>query len=219
MMSLRQRLLLVAGWAVAAVATGLVSAGAVAVAGGQVNDRPLRPLSAAEVAALPVIIEDLRVTSEPLASGGSASPAGTLTPGGASGPDAPGDDTARPAEKELSTAADRLPPEDLIPSEEQVAAALAAAEEEERDPEIPTVGPRPPEPEVVDVVGGRVSVSLVDGAVVLNAATPRPGFVTDLLFDRSDELTVTFWDGTHLSTVLAVVIGGELLVTPTETGP
>lgn len=52
MVPMRQRLLLVAGWAAAAVVASLVSTGAVAVAGGQVNDRPLRPLSASEVAAL-----------------------------------------------------------------------------------------------------------------------------------------------------------------------
>ncbi len=50
--SMRQRLLLVAGWAAAAVVATLVSTGAVAVAGGQVNDRPRSPLSASEVAAL-----------------------------------------------------------------------------------------------------------------------------------------------------------------------
>ena len=50
--SMRQRLLLVAGWVAAAVVASLVSTGAVAVAGGQVTDRPLRPLSASEVAAL-----------------------------------------------------------------------------------------------------------------------------------------------------------------------
>ncbi|MFB3049384.1 MAG: hypothetical protein ACE1Z9_04450, partial [Acidimicrobiia bacterium] len=51
---MRQRLLLVAGWIVAAVGAGVVASGAVAVAGGQVFDRPIRPLSASEVAALPV---------------------------------------------------------------------------------------------------------------------------------------------------------------------
>ena len=49
---MRQRLLLVAGWAAAAVVASLVSTGAVAVAGGQVTDQPFSPLSASEVAAL-----------------------------------------------------------------------------------------------------------------------------------------------------------------------
>ena len=54
MRTMRQSLLLVAGWIVAAVGAGVVASGAVAVAGGQVFDRPIRPLNAAEVAALPV---------------------------------------------------------------------------------------------------------------------------------------------------------------------
>ena len=52
---MRQRVLLVAGWVIAAVVTSLVASGAVAVAGGQVFDRPLRPLTAAEVAAVVMI--------------------------------------------------------------------------------------------------------------------------------------------------------------------
>ncbi|MDK1096694.1 MAG: hypothetical protein QGM47_05470 [Actinomycetota bacterium] len=55
MIATRQRLFLVAGWLTAAFGAGLVASGAVAVAGGQVLDRPLRPLTAAEVAALPVV--------------------------------------------------------------------------------------------------------------------------------------------------------------------
>jgi hypothetical protein len=214
MTSLRQRLLLVVGWAVVAVATGLVSAGAVAVAGGQVNDRPLRPLSAAEVAALPVTIEDPCVTSEPLASGGSASLTNCLAPESDNSLEAPGDDTARPTEKEL------LPGDEILLA--STGHALPTDFDEAGDygeePEVPRVGPRPPEPEIVELVGGRVSISLVDGSLVLNAATPRAGFVTDLLFERGDELTVTFWDGEHLSSLSAEVIGEELSLTSSEEG-
>jgi len=51
---MRQRLLLAAGWLVAVVGAGIVASCAVAVAGGQVFDRSLRPLTAAEVETLPV---------------------------------------------------------------------------------------------------------------------------------------------------------------------
>ncbi len=214
MVSLRQRLLLVAGWAVAAVATGLVSAGAVAVAGGQVTDRPLRPLSAAEVAALPVTIEDSCLTSERLASGGSASLNTCPDREGSSGPFAPGDVAARPAERE-EPAVVALPPIDVPES----AATDDASFDESfpEDAEIPPVPPRPPEPTVVELVGGRVSVTLVEGAIVLSAATPRAGFVADLRFERSDELTVTFWDGQHLS-ILTATVGedGALDLAPEE---
>ena len=231
MTSLRQRLLLVAGWAVAAVATGLVSAGAVAVAGGQVTDRPLRPLSAAEVAALPVTIEDPCVTSEPLASGGSASLATCLEPGSQSGPNAPGDETARPAEKELLPAEDPLlsPRTDDVEVPEPTAEELRTGVPPEvrptddiaapEDVEVPRIGPRPTEPRIAELVGGRVSVSLVDGSISLNAATPKAGFVADLRFERGDELTVSFWDGAHLSTLEVAIEGAELVLTPTETSP
>ena len=213
MITLRQRLLLVAGWAVAAVATGLVSAGAVAVAGGQVTDRPLQPLSAAEVAALPVTIEDPCLTSEPLASGGSASLASCPDRVSGIGPFAPGDVAARPAEKEEPDQA-ALPP--LDPDE---AAAIADASAElEREVETPPIGPRPPAPEIVELIGGRVSVTLVDTAIILNAATPRPGYVADLRFDRTDQLTVTFWNGQHLSTLVATIDdNGELDLLTEET--
>ncbi|MEA2058764.1 MAG: hypothetical protein U9O63_08585, partial [Actinomycetota bacterium] len=74
MTPMRQRLLLVAGWLVAAIGSGVVASGAVAVAGGQVLDRPLNPLTAAEVAALPVVgTVSIPEQIEPLASGGSDS--------------------------------------------------------------------------------------------------------------------------------------------------
>ncbi len=216
MTSLRQRLLLVAGWAVAAVATGLVSAGAVAVAGGQVTDRPLQPLSAAEVAALPGTIEDPCVTSEPLASGGSASSATCPDRVSSDGPFAPGDVAARPAEKEESNQVALAP----IDVPESAATDDASFDESfPEDAEIPPVGPQPAGPQVVELIGGTVSVSVVNqSAIVLNAATPRPGYVADLRFDRFDELTVSFWNGQHLSSVTATVNDdGELELTPQET--
>ncbi len=223
MFALRQRLLLVAGWAVAAVATGLVSAGAVAVAGGQVNDRPLRPLSAAEVAALPVTNENDCGTDGPLASGGTTSPS-CLDRAGGSGLSMPGDEPARPAEKEPADTVlvlvlgdveahddpfDPAGPDVAPPAGPGISAGdVDAPGAGGRFPEnalIPRIGPRPPEPIVVDLVGGRVSVSNVDGTLALNWATPRPGFVADLQFDRTDQLTVSFWDGSHLSSITATI--------------
>ncbi len=70
MIEMRQRLFLLAGWLVAAIGAGLVASAAVAIAGGQVLDRPLQPLTTAEVAALPVTAVGSSVTLEPQASGG-----------------------------------------------------------------------------------------------------------------------------------------------------
>lgn len=69
MAAMRQRLLLVVGWVIVATVTSLVALGAVTVAGGRVNDRPLEPLSAAEVEALPVAVT-VESANEPQASGG-----------------------------------------------------------------------------------------------------------------------------------------------------
>jgi hypothetical protein len=162
-----------------------------------------------------VTIEDPCVTSEPLASGGSASLTNCLTPDGSDSLEALGDDTARPTEKEL------LPGDEILTSSSGHAppADFDEAGDYGEEPEIPRIGPRPPEPEIVELAGGRVSISLVNGSLVLNAATPRPGFVTDLLFERGDQLTVTFWDGQHLSTLSAQVMGEELDLTTTEEGP
>jgi hypothetical protein len=93
---MRQRVLLVAGWAAAAVVTSLVASGAVAVAGGQVADRPLRPLSAAEVAELPVVLtEGGQVPCRPLASGGSDR--NTAAPGDNDGDGPAGDEASSAA--------------------------------------------------------------------------------------------------------------------------
>src|SRR3990172_1203985 len=82
MAAMRQRLLLVAGWIVAAVGAGVVASGAVAVAGGQVFDRPIRPLNAAEVAALPVDESVATLgSSVRLASGGSQARTGETNEG------------------------------------------------------------------------------------------------------------------------------------------
>ncbi|MEN8237828.1 MAG: hypothetical protein ABFR53_01370 [Actinomycetota bacterium] len=88
---LQQRLLLVAGWLAAAVGAGLVATAAVAVAGGQVLDQPLRPLTAAEVAALPVEQAGSPDDVEPQASGGLEPDAGEPAGGSESGDIDPGD--------------------------------------------------------------------------------------------------------------------------------
>ena len=229
MLPLRQRLLLIAGWAVAAVATGLVSAGAVAVAGGQVTDRPLRPLSAAEVAALPVTTEDECVTSGPLASGGSVPSTECPDRDGGSGLSTPGDEAARPAEKELFVAigdidaqVDGFDPAgpDVVPPNIGLAPGdVVTPGTEGRFPEdaiVPPIGPRPPDPIVVETLGGRVSLAETDGTITLFGASPRPGYVVDLRFERPDELTITFWNGSHLSTVMAHLGADGIEVERTE---
>mgnify|MGYP001823356839 FL=1 len=108
-MTLRQRLLLVAGWIAAALGAGLIASGAVAVAGGQVIDRPLRPMTAAEVAALPVVEVGVPEDLEPQASGGIVSTTGAPSSGrdvaeGHEDPASTGGSTAIPRDEQTEPA-------------------------------------------------------------------------------------------------------------------
>ncbi|NHZ70049.1 MAG: hypothetical protein GWP18_00230 [Proteobacteria bacterium] len=162
---MRQRLLLVAGWITAAVGSVLVASGAVTVAGGQVLDRPLRPLTAAEVAALPVVQVDSSVDFEPQASGGLVSTTGESTDGsdlvepGSKGPDATGGSTADP--------------EDLRSVNLD-------------DPnEAGTV-------RIANVEGGKAAFVVMHGDLVLLWASPSPGYVADTRSADESSIAVLF---------------------------
>ncbi len=203
---MRQRLLLVAGWIVAVVGAGIVASGAVAVAGGQVLDRPLRPLTAAEVAALPV--DETTVILEPSeshASGDSESVtretvvgSGTAGPTGSSGPPGPGGASA----DHPVTAID----DSLDPSESAGADVDA----------LPTSGVLS-EAAVTHTAGGSASLAIVDGELRLLWATPRPGYVVGLRFDGPSALILTFTSTRSLSTVAAAVGDAGVLVDSSET--
>lgn len=186
MYSLRQRLLLVAGWIAAAVGAGVVASGAVAVAGGQVLDQPLRPLTAAEVAALPVVEVGEPDVFEPQASGGFVSTTGEPAQG--SQDSAP--DPAGPAGTGGSTASD---------------AAEAAP-----DPLMIVSGPVV---ELVRVEGGQASFVLDDESLYLLWATPKPGYVVSSREGESNRIVVAFSSARGVWVIEAVVTDGELVVT------
>lgn len=194
--SMRQRLLLVAGWAVAAVVATLVSTGAVAVAGGQVTDRPLRPLTASEVAAL---------TEECGSTGrapclrqldNSVNPTTTVV-------------AAPDLNSSLSGDEDGVSPftedEPAEPPSEDPLDPGVEVDESLLPPEDETVVPEP-RAEVVDLTGGRISVSGADGAVTVIWAIPKPGFAflppsgADV---STDTVTVLLSDGSHQSVLIA----------------
>lgn len=186
MYSLRQRLLLVAGWIAAAVGAGVVASGAVAVAGGQVLDQPLRPLTAAEVAALPVVTVGEPDVFEPQASGGFVSTTGEPTQGSADG--AP--DRTDPAGTGGSYASDTavVPPDPLVVS--------PAADVE-----------------LISVEGGRASFVLDDQALYLLWATPQPGYVASSRHGEDGGLVVVFSSARGVWVIEASMVGGELVVT------
>ena len=155
MVLMRQRLLLVAGWIVAAVGAGVVASGAVAVAGGQVFDRPIRPLNAAEVAALPV---DESVTAlEPsvrLASGGSQARTGLIIEGC-------GRDTAGTSGSERPAGPGGAPALPFVFAGDSLQSRR-----------------------ILHVSGGSVVMTCVGEDVEIRWATPRPNYVVAFSLDE-----------------------------------
>lgn len=186
MYSLRQRLLLVAGWLAAAVGAGVVASGAVAVAGGQVLDQPLRPLTAAEVAALPVVEVGEPDVFEPQASGGFVST------------------TGEPAQGSEDSAPDLT---DLAGTGGSTASDVVVAAPD------PLVQVPAPDVELVSVEGGRASFVLDDQSLYLLWATPQPGYVVSSREGEADGLVVAFSSARGVWVIEAAVIDGELIVT------
>ncbi len=200
MTSMRQRLLLVAGWAAAAVVASLVSTGAVAVAGGQVTDRPLRPLSASEVAALTEecgsterapCLRQLDYSASPPTSVSAAPDLHSSPDGGEDGvsPTFPVEEISDP------------PSEDPLDPGVEVDESLLPPIEDPEETDLPEA-----RAEVVDMIGGRVSVSGADGEVRIIWLIPRHGFAVlpaTGAENLPDHVTVVLSDGSHQSTLIA----------------
>ncbi|MFO7700448.1 MAG: hypothetical protein R6W79_07580 [Acidimicrobiia bacterium] len=182
MTTLRQRLLLVAGWLAAAVGAGLVASGAVTVAGGQVLDRPLRPMTAAEVAALPVDEVGTSGVIEPHASGGF----GQTTPEPTSGSDDAVDGRADPTGAGRSSASTSDPEDDPF-----VVTSTSVVR-------------------VVSVVGGTASFAVVDDSLTLLWATPQPGYVATTRRQSTESITIAFSSNRGVWVVEATSIDGRI---------
>ncbi len=192
MTTLRQRLLLVAGWIIAAVGAGLVASGAVAVAGGQVLDRPLRPMTAAEVAALPVVEVEAPDALEPHASGGLGSTTGDSTSGSVDA-----DGSEEPSGAGGSTA---TPSDDIVVGDDP---------DEPVDPVLLT---ETSAVRVVAVEGGQVSFAESDGSLLLLWATPSAGYVATTREQRPDRVLIAFSSSLTVSVVEADLIDGRIVV-------
>lgn len=177
MLTMRQRVLLVAGWVMAAAVTSLVASAAVAVAGGQVNDRPLTKVLAADVAALPVVDTEGDPCNEPLASGGFECTTESPSAGAQDGPGS-GHEPDLVGGEEDNEAADLVGLDPEFP--DGVTPAIDAGGPEEAGPRffIPTAT------EVITIGGGSVSFAVQDGIIRVLWAIPQYGYTTT--FDRSD---------------------------------
>jgi hypothetical protein len=188
MNTMRQRLLLVVGWVIVASVTSLVALGAVTVAGGRVNDRPLNPLSAAEVAALPVAAT-VQSVNEPQASGGDDSTDDTST-------GAP-DQTDRTREGDAAADGGGELEPDIVSGNDSA----------------PTVAN---ETKVIRLEGGSVSVRQLASDLFLQWATPQPGYSTEVILTQSDFVRVMFDSATHRSLLLVTVDDDGIATTVTE---
>jgi len=208
---MRQRLLLVAGWAAAAVVASLVSTGAVAVAGGQVTDRPLRPLSASEVAALTEEcgLSDRAPCLRQLDN--SEGPPATVVAAPTTNSSPEGDEQG--VSPLLPDEIPDTPSEDPLDPAVEVDESLLVPEE--------TDAPEP-RAEVLELIGGRVSISGADGDVTVIWVIPSHGFA--LLPPTGVEVeegtvTLIFSDGSHRSIVVARWSDEEgLILEPSEGG-
>jgi len=221
MSSMRQRLLLVAGWAAAAVVASLVSTGAVAVAGGQVTDRPLRPLSASEVAALteecgsPERAPCLRQLGDSVVPTTSVA----VAPDTNSSQDGDEDGVSPAVASSTTTTTTEPPAEDPLDPGVEVDESLTPPASGDEDA---AAAPQP-SAEVVDLVGGRVSVSGADGEVRIIWLIPKHGFAVlppARAGNLPDQVTVVLSDGSHQSTLIASWDATQgLLIETREGGP
>jgi hypothetical protein len=182
--TMRQRLLLVVGWLIAAIVSGLVASGAVAVAGGQVLDRALRPLTAAEVAALPVVAVGSPDGVEPQASGGFVPSTGEPTEG--SVVDGPGSD--EPTDTGGSSASVDTGPLDVLIADSAPPVGFASNE------------------------GGRASFVASDEGLLLLWATPQAGYVAQMRLTTPEAMTVSFTSNRNVWLVDATIVDGDLVV-------
>lgn len=204
--SMRRRLTLFVGWLIAVVGSGLVASGAAAIAGGQVTDRPLQPLSAAEVAALPVAPVFAQLA---IASGG---PQGTLD-------ERDGDTSATGNESSDEARAAAADTRGFVvrPDREPVATPL--------NPPVITVPLDPiglagtsetSDGSIFHLAGGAFAVGGTEESVVLLWATPRSGFATAVEYLSPTELIVTFTGAEVNSSARVLWSEGRLVGTSVE---
>ena len=213
MIPMRQRVLLVAGWVVAAAVTSLVASGAVAVAGGQVNDRPLTKVLAADVAALPVVNTEFDLLPcEPPASGGcddatEANSAGAQErPGSRLGQNPVGDDEGT---NDLS-GLDPERPDGLTPTIDP--GDIDASDTSDAGPDLA----RAVTSQVVNLRGGSVSFAVADDEIRIPWLIPLDGYRVRVDFADRSLLRVTFTRGGEQNVAIAMWSDGELTVEVVE---
>jgi len=184
MVSMRQRLLLVGGWITAVVGSVLVASGAVTVAGGQVLDRPLQPLAAAEIAALPVVQVDSSESAEPQASSGLAPTTGQSTEGSV---------RAEPGSQEPTPTR-----------------GSTADVQDSRRGDLD--GPAEAVVRIASVEGGKASFVVAGGNLLLLWATPAAGYVAKTRSANDTTIVVQFSSSLRVWGVEATLSDGAISI-------
>lgn len=211
---MRQRLLLVAGWVLAAVGTSVVASAAVAATGGQVTDRALRPLTAAEVAALPEGFLDVQNGS--LASGDSSNQ--DIVESGESSTSVQTTQSPAGGEGEPFSGIDR----DLDDDGSFVISGPEGPEPVLTDlPEVTEPDPvaRPPEIATDTLIehtpAGSVSLASTGDEIRILWATPQLGWQIGVDRFSDGRLLVSFTDGDQIWAIDAMTVDGAIESTVT----
>lgn len=200
MVAVRQRLLLVAGWLVAVIGSVLIASGAVAIAGGQVLDRPLRPLTAAEVAALPVVAVGLSNDTEPHASGGDVRTTGESTVGSA---ETETDQTGPTSTGGSAGFIDREFRDGVVTD----SAVSDGVDRSERFTRLDSA-----ETQVISLEAGKASFALDESQLHVLWVTPGSGFVAHTVARSEESVTISFSSSREVWLVTATVVDGGLTV-------
>ncbi len=222
-----RRILLVAAWVAATFATALVAWSAVRIAGDQVGERPVEPLSAAEVAALPAPATSpaptfpastVTTAATPVAVGGDqlagpgASPAGPTT----TGPERPATTTTEtsPRPSSTTTTAPATPAgttsTSAPSSPSSTTAATTSSTTTTRTTSTTTAAA--PATRGYQLRGGSVVIEYVPGRVTLKSASPKAGYQMEIHDRGPDEVEVRFESGNGDSRFEAHWSGGRLVV-------
>ena len=190
-----KRLGIVVAWAAATFLTAMVAWSAVNLAGDQVSDRPVLPLSPAEVEALPVA-----PTTQPNPLPATTAPVATTTA------------AAAPA-----TTTTTAPPSTTTSSVAPPSSTSTTTSTSSTTTTTTTTVPAA-ETSVYQLVGGVVSIESAPGAVSLLSASPNAGFSVEVKSRGPGAVEVEFESSGHESTLTATWDGMLIVDVDEEPG-
>jgi cytoskeletal protein RodZ len=203
MVRMQRRFMLFSIWLLATLVTGGLAWSAVAVAGNRtVGDGPVRPLSAAEVAALPGSTAPAPSAALDERRGSTTTDAGAERPGPSATPAATSTNpsTTTPAIPAATTAS-------ATTTVAQTAASTASTGTPSTS--TSTSNASSTQPFAYHLVGGSIGIDLNGDRVTLSWATPNSGFHTEIKSDGPEMVVVEFEGEDHESKITVTVVDGQ----------